>query len=348
MSIYKEEFLLGRRDVQRSKATLLAIAAGILVVRILTAPEQFADFNGYVVLLDEIVFGKWSVWIYGDPFSWGLLSLFRDYSGDSYSAIKLGNIYLSLIYILLMYWGVIYYRIPWQAVLLISAVFGPILAFVTIRATPAYFFVMFAALEASRGNRRAFTLVIAAALFHSSALLALPPLIASFAQTRFTLVDSAFRSRTTAVLLGLIIIVPFAIFRNSMIEVTRGALDFLGSAFSRFSIYVKDGQNTIDSQNGGSIFQQIYFVLSSIALLFFISTAGKLVRGLQGYLITSFGIFVFMSGDPPSAFRQSLFWMMPLMVAFPWQNISLRGLSTWALIPLAIVLFWYGFSEVII
>jgi hypothetical protein len=333
---------------KRPWAVFFLVALIITCVRLTIAPQEFADFNGYVYLLDEIIFNKWSLWEYGDPLSWGALSIFRYFSGDSSSAIFIGNIYLSLFYLLLCFFAIRRYSICWQSVLFIFSVFGPILAFVTIRATPAYFIILFAALEASRGNIRALFLCLFGAMFHSSAILALPALIASLAQAQFPLVDKAFRSKTIAVVLAVLIVLPFVFFRDFMTEYARIALDALGGAFSRFSIYIKDGQNTPVDGTSGSIFQRIYFAISSVALLVFIFTGGKHVRGIQGYLVTSYAVFVFMSADPPSAFRQSLFWMMPLMVVFPWQKFSFRGLGSAALIPIAITLFWYGFSEVLI
>jgi EpsG family len=332
----------------RSWSAFFLVSLIIVCIRLTITPQEFADFNGYVYLLDEIIFNKWSLWEYGDPLSWGILSIFRYFSGDSSSAVIIGNIYLSATYLLFCFFSIKRYNISWHSVLLIFSVFGPILAFVTIRATPAYFLILFAALEASRGNIRALFLCLFAAMFHSSAILALPPLVASLAQTQFPLVDRAFRSKATAVVLGVLIVLPFVFFRDLMTEYARLALETLGGAFSRFSIYIKDGQNTPADGASGSIFQQIYFAISSIALLVFIFTGGKYVRGVQGYLVTSYAVFVFMSADPPSAFRQSLFWMMPLMVVFPWQKFAFRGLGSAALIPIAITLFWYGFSEVLI
>jgi hypothetical protein len=336
------------KNIFKSYWAIFLITLFVVSVRLLKAPEEFADFNGYIYLLDYMIVSKISVWEFGDPLSWGILSLLRSYSGDSYSSVVLGNYYLSLIYVAFTLYAIKTYNISWQAVVMIFATFGPILAFVTIRATPAYFIVLFAALEANKGNIRAIPLCLLAALFHSSALLALLPLIASLAQIKVPMVDRAFRAKATAIIIGLLIVAPLILFRNNMIELTRFALDSLGGAFSRFAIYIKDGQTIAAADAGGSTFQQIYFSLSSLALLLFIFFGGKFVGSLQGYLITSYGIFVFMFSDPPSAFRQSLFWMIPLMVVFPWQKFSLRGLGTSFIVPIAIILFWFGFSEVLI
>jgi EpsG family len=332
----------------RARMALVIVSFTIVFIRMVTQPEAYADFNGYVQLLDEIALGKYSLRSYGEPLSWGVLIIFRNYLGESHSAIILGNWYLSVIYCIFIYIGIVRYKFRWQSILIIFSVYGPILAFVTIRATPAYFLVTFAAIEASRRNWRSLLIVAFAALFHSSALLAMPPILVSLCQARFFTVDMLFRSKTTAIIIAILVVLPFVMFRNNMIGLTSYALDILGDSFSRYSVYVREGQSTVESQIGGSIFQQIYFAVSSLVFLYVMVNSRNPIRGLEGYLVASYSVFVFMSVDPPSAFRQSLFWMMPLMVAFPWENVSLRGVGTCMIFPISIILFVYGFSEVLI
>jgi hypothetical protein len=337
----------GSRQIFYSWLSLYLCSAIVIMTRLQFAVDDFADFYGYVVLLDVMTFERRSLWDYGDPLSWGILAFFRILMGDSYRAIELGNIYISAIYIFFSYVLVKRYAVSWHSIVLIFVTFGPILAFVTIRATPAYFLVLFACLEMNRGSKLALPLCLLAALFHSSALLALPAFLVGLAQARFSTWDRLLRSRKIAMVIGLIFVLPFALFRNDVGDLALTIIETFGSGFSRFVVYVQDSEGG-SLQREVSIFQQIYFILASLALLALILLIVDSPRGATGYFITSYALFVLMSGNPPSAFRQSLYWMMPLMVVFPWSSIRLRGLGNCAILVVAVVVYWFSFSEVIV
>lgn len=342
IAIYTKPFMTNHERI-----LLIIIVILIVCVRVIYDSNEFADFNGYVSLLDSIVFNKWSVWSYGDPLSWGVLVLFRDIFGDSYSAVQAGNLYVSVLFIVFTYTLLKYYAVSWQSILLIFATFGPLLAFITIRATPAYFLVTIATLEASRGRWRWLFVFAIAVLFHSSALLALPSLVAAIMQRRFSILDRAFTSRSTILFVSVGIISPLIFFREYMLDLTRYLIIILGSTFAKFSIYLQGG-STNSVEPIGSIYHQIYFSISSLALIAFLLKHEKAQFKLGGYLLVSYGIYVFMFSVPPSAFRQSLFWMMPLMIAFPWREFSFRGVGSTLLPVIAVVLFWYGFRETLV
>jgi hypothetical protein len=332
----------------KNLATLSVIAAITLVVRIIVLPERFADFWAYVYILDDIVNSNWNLIQFGEPVSWGILYFFRIISGDSYGAIVIGNYYLSAIYLCFSAYALYRYKLSWQSLIIIFAAYGAILDFVIIRATHAYFIVLFAALDSREGKWRCLPMCIIASLFHISALLAFIPLVASLAQAKSIAVDRLFRSRYIAPILGITIILPSILFRSDVIEIMNTLFGLFGNLFSRFTVYTADSSSATGYGEGGSMAQQIYFLISSGAVLISLLIYNKFIKGLQGYILTSYGIYILMFLNPPSAFRESIFWMMPLIAVFPWNKLSFHGFGTAALGLASIALFWIGLNQAIV
>jgi len=322
----------------------------LLIVDIKSNPSSFADYYGYVFITDDLYNHVSRNWYTFEPISSGLLYGLRVISDNSLTSTDIARYFLPLVFFLSLVVVARRYQSSWQSVLIIFALFGPMLAFVTLRATPAYFVVALAAMSASRGKYISIVLCLIGSLFHVSALLALPPLVISVFQNRFKALEWLNR-RGSAIVLAIIAYgVLFFVFRDDIIAFFLKLMSVFPAAIGKYFVYFVSVDQDVSTPLPGhpaSVYHVEYWAAASAFVIFFLLLNDDRCIRLRGYLLSSYIIFVFMEFSPGSAFRESLFWVIPGILAAPWNRLRVGGFRDVAIVLGSVVIFVVQFRNIL-
>ena len=326
------------------------IAVVVATIHALIAKNQFSDYDAYLYYLDQLTFFRTPEWFAFEPLAkmalMGLYSITR----NTERAIDAAHYLISAVYLLGMLFVFPPREANWRGLLASFALFGPQLAFVTVRATPAYFIACIAVLQAIRGQPRAFAFILLAIMFHISATLALVPILALFAQSRFPALR--WLQRPANVLKALIgLALTLAIFGGFIFEAVYAlfnAVPFLGK-YLVFTVGFSDAGGV------GNLVQQFaigHFVLLAfitVLVLAFVLVGDAYTQRVSIFVITSYVLYVFtfLGFSPIAAFRQTPFWMIPAFSIFPWHRVGLRGAGNVLFLGGTLCVFAFQFSRVL-
>lgn len=328
-------------------AFLFVTAALIFILRLVYPVWLYADYGAYLLLLDNYARNPLFDWWRDEPASWGPMLFFRYLAGTTHGGIVIANWYLSAWYVLALYVLNRRYRIDWEGTGVLLLAFGALLAFVTIRATPAYFLICFAAFEAARARALpALALAFIACLFHLSAALAVPGIVIALLQSRLGFIDKALRSRVLLFVVGFGIVIPFILLQSILGDALQSLVNSV-PLLDRFTAYVQ-GDTSQGLGPTRSIFHLIYSGIVTVSLVGYLVIAKDASNQLKTYLIVCFGVYLFLSFSPVSAYRFSIFFVMPLLLSFPWRRIALGGVTPIAVAIVSVVVFVTGFTSVLI
>lgn len=314
-------------DLVTKFPTAAYIASCILVIDILVPPHRFADYYQYLLITDGLWYFDTANWLGFEAGSNLLFVSLRLLMGNTERAIDVAHYLLGGMFAVFAFRFAARKEVSWQGLLTMFSLYGSLLAFVTIRATPAYLLVAVGALEASKGRWSAILLGLAATMFHVSAVLALAPLLVALAQNRLSSLAWVGRStRSLAVALGLTVIL-FVAFRATLIAALASAVaavPFLG----KYVVYTAalDPLNNNGPSAGPSILHLIYFIVLSVFTAVMLLMPEDRCRRFRGYLIGSYGVYLFLQFSPVTAYRESQFWMVPAVLIFPWARFVKPGL----------------------
>lgn len=229
------------------------------------------------------------------------------------------------------------------------ALYGPQLAFVTIRATPAYIFAAIAVFEAVRGRYRCFAWLAGATLFHVSSLLALIPITAVIFRSHFQAVQKLQNPKTLLTILFLLgTIIGLAgptIF--SAAQSVLNNIPFL-TKYTVFLIGLADdgGISVIQSFSFGH-----FVFLFGISLIFFlfIVISDPIARNSAIFVIVGyvFYVFMFFVFSPIAAFRQTPFWLLPAFSIMPWHKLGWKGAGQIPFLVASLVIFVFQFGRIL-
>lgn len=330
--------------------TVALITFGVVVIHALVAARNFSDYDGYLFYLDQLIFFRSADWFYFEPFAKMALLALHSFTGDTVSAVDLAHYLISIVYILGMF-AIFPPRLAnWRGMLATFALFGPQLAFVTIRATPAYFIASVAVLHAVRGHTRAFAFVLLAVMFHISGVLALVPIVALFAQSRFPALRWLQKpSNVLRVLVGLALVLAF--FGSYIFEGARAlftAVPFLAK-YLIFTVGLSDSGGVANLVGQFAIGHFVLLGFVTVLVGAFVMVDDRATRTVSIFVITSYVLYVFtfLGFSPVAAFRQTPFWMIPAFAIFPWQKVGLRGIGNVAFILGCFGVFAFQFSRVL-
>lgn len=298
-------------------AALFGVALSILLVEIFTDPDRYADIDSYVLYLDQLVHFPSKTLLVFEPLSnlylLALHWLFRSVE----TSIDAAHYLLGLTFVIFLVRLFPRQDTAWQSVLFVFAVLGPLLAFVTLRATPAYFLVAVSVHYANEKKIRAFGFFILATLFHISAMLAFVPLLALYFRDRL---PKALRTQNPKVMLGAIVLIGFPIALLPQISNTLSASLQSIPILSKFTAYTDQGN--LASVN--SLNHYIFLAVVLFLCLAYIALALPEDRTMYIYVVMSLLIYLmlFFATSPVAAFRQAPFWLIPMIAVFPWRRIG--------------------------
>lgn len=318
-----------------------AIALVILLTGIFTDAARYADFDTYVYYLDALVYYPPSSWMYFELFSNLNLLAMHWLTRSVLSAIIFAHYMLGIVFLLATPIAYPPRRTPWSALLFTFAVLGPLLAFVTLRATPAYFLIAIGVRYAIDRHPAAWLCLAVAASFHISALLAAPPMALLYFERNLPALLRSNRSRNYYLKIFLATVAVCAL------------LPSLSGSFSGFikSIPVLSKYDVYTDVKEGSVTQvghYIFLVFITMLTMAFVWLQDAYSRRLNVYILTSFAIYVvlFFATSPVVAFRQTPFWIMPLIAVLPWSRIGVQRAVTPMFIAACVGLFFFQFSQV--
>ena len=301
--------------------------------------------------VDNLYFYRTPDWFIFEPLSKMLLLFLHDLTDDTVKTVIGAHYMISAVYLL----GTLAVFPPsrgnWRGLIMAFALYGSQLAFVTIRATPAYFIASIAAMRALRGQNRAFLFAVLASLFHISAVLTIPPIIAQFAKARFRWLAILQRPRSLLVSLGLLAVL-FVLFGSGIfaaVQTVFKAIPFLGK-YLVFAVGLSDSGTADTGLTGYAIGHFILLFSITIFTGAFLFLNERETRSAGIFIVVSYALylFTFLAFSPIAAFRQTPFWMLPAFSVFPWDRVGWRNGGHVAFFGLAAGMFAFQFSRVII
>jgi hypothetical protein len=335
--------LLHNRLSQSQILALISCLAAILVARVVYLPNQLADYDVYTVIVDNIYYGMGRSFYDVEIGNTILFLWTRSIVGNTLNTVDILNYLLTIFYCASIILLARLYRSEWPGIVFAVAVFGPLLAFVTVRATPAYMAMAFAVVLAYRGQWATFALIAVASLFHSSAAIGALPVLVLFLQRRFGLFRWLNRSTPTFLIGGGLLAFVSILFQQQFSDLMLFVISALGIS-DKYLTYLSSMQTSTNASSmidPISVYDRAYSAIAAaIALAAMLQKNQRSVE-LRGYVLSSFVIFVALTFSPVAAFRQSIYWLLPVMLVFPWRQSGFRGgvLIAVPLVALAIFLF---------
>lgn len=301
--------------------SIVLIIASITITALFTKTPRFADYDTYTLYIDSLVhFPSWD-WLKLEPLSNIYLWLCYWLTFDVIATNNLAHTIL-LVSVPLLLW--VTFRpatTPWPALLAVFGLFGPLLTFVTLRATPAYLLATWAVYEAGARRRRAFLLIALAFGFHFSTVMVIPPLLLLFFRDRLP-AWTHFERPVIVLVVGFGTIVVVFTAANAL---AGAALSYISAIpfLSKYVAYSAEANERLET----SLNHYIFLGISAAMLILFLFTARDAARRLNLYMLSSFLIYLalFLAASPVAAFRQTPFWIIPLIGALPWQRFVPRG-----------------------
>jgi hypothetical protein len=323
---------LARFDAYRSERALYAtvcalIAAAIVLVHVLVNQQNFSDAEAYLYYIDELKFFPDSGWWHFEPFAKSALLVLRDTTGNTETTVAIAHWLIGGVFLAGAVAAFPPRQANWRGLLATFALFGPQLAFVTIRATPAYMIANVAVLQAVRGQYRAFFFAGLAMMFHISAVLALVPILLLFGQSRFPQLRWLEKPRNLFWALGLLSVI-FVLLGSRVFELTRALFDSI-PFLNKYLIFTMGSTDAGGAAGtaGYAIGHFILLVCISAFVLAYLLLGNAVTRRTGGFVVVSYLIYVlsFFGFSPIAAFRQTPFWAIPAFSLFPWRTIAWRG-----------------------
>lgn len=303
-------------------------------------PENIPDYYAYLQIIDSIYYFYDASQIYYEPASTLLLYTSRLITGETIAAVTASRYFITLIFVIFLYYLGKYRNANTFSLVLILSVFGPLIGFVTIRATPAYILVTLAGLDAMEGRRRALIWCILAIQFHVSAMLAVPAVIFTLIQNRTNYISFIEKSLNGVIIFFALIGSVFIYFGRGISNVLLQAVSqvgFLGKYISYVGVLDQNSASNASIGGGASSVHQIYLIAVSLFFIFFIFQKNMHCVKFRSYTIVSFAIFLFMQFSPVTAFRFSIYWIVPALLFIPW-NSHLK----WPIIRLGAIMLCLG------
>lgn len=307
---------------------LFLISATILTTALFTETARFADYDTYTYYIDGLVhFPSWD-WLKLEPLSNFYLLACYWLTLDVIATNNLAHDLLLVSFPILLWASFRPTTTPWPALLAVFALFGPLLTFVTLRATPAYLLATWAVFDASVQRRRAFPLIVLAIGFHFSAVMVVPPLLILFFREKL---PNWLRFERPGMLLLIGTLTVAAVFLVAS-AVAGAAVDFINNIpfLAKYVVYSSTANENLDTSLNHYIFLGI---ATFMLLIFLFSARGEMVR-LNVYLLSSYLVYLalFLAASPVAAFRQTPFWILPLIGTLPWARLLKPGFASFVFV----------------
>jgi hypothetical protein len=322
-------------------ALALAFVAFVtLSVRVVLPPSEFADFETYVEIASDLAGSSLtSIWPL-EPLSRGLLLWSTDITGRAEAATIVVHWLNSLIFLSGIALLSTQRKQDWPGMLLVWGLYGALLGFVTLRATPAYLLVAYAALRHWDRPLKGGLVILLASGFHASALLMLPPLMLNAWLSHGR--NQAIARRASP---GRVMWVLFCICCYSAVTGGIGNAGMIADVLlsneitSKYAVYA---DFVAIADNHQSLSHRVYFIALAVMVCIAAISREDAVKRIWPYVAVAFLLTALASASPVVAFRLSLFWTIPLLMSFPWSRWTRSELRLPLFTAIAVGLFIFG------
>lgn len=326
--------------------SLFIVIVAIVTVNALIAPSRFADYDNYLVYIDSIWYFPSATPIYMEPLSRGYLYLARSFSPTTDFALDLAHYTLGAVYLIGLYALLRERPNGWQALLVVFAITAPLLALVTVRATPAYLLVALAVMTAADRPARSSVYMVLALCFHVSAGLALAPWALLLIRDKL---PAALRAERTAplIVLALLVALLFTYFGQSLISALVSLIEGL-PVLNKYMTYAQAYGPQTGPIRETSVSHYIFLLFTIIYTAIYLLFADEDAKKINLYVVASFAIYItlFLGLSPVAAFRQACFWQLPMTVMLPWKRLGVTSHFAPIMMFAALSFFLFQLSEV--
>jgi EpsG family len=265
----------------------------------------FADAQNYINFIETIKDANDLDFFYIDPISKIVLYIIESYTNNLEYTLAVSTVLIGAIFYISLLWFSNYLtNFVWQRLLLYTALYGPLLAFVTLRATPAYIAILIAVIVLGRKKYLSILLGILAIGIHVSALVPFFIILLTIAYCNFK--DNLFFIFNNKIIKLLMLAGLFAFINYALINI-----DYLLALLTleKYFAYTDTG--------GANVSPSHYLYLLFISIIYFYSlTTSKFDAYLDLYLKLSYlSYLLFFFVSPIIAFRLTIFWF-PLVIFF--------------------------------
>lgn len=287
---------------------LYLLISVLISIRLIVAPESVADFTSYVDLASGL---KQSSGI--QPFIIEPLSKYPIYAMSllmrEHEAVTILSYCNTLLFIVGFFALVARKKRSVLGLVVLAAMYVPLMAFVALRAMPAYLLVALVIdrLWDDESPRSSFGLCLLAALFHFSAILVMLPLAVATYYGRSGRGSGTVRVYRDCILLAAIGIGVAFVF-PTLFGTLLATIIPPGSIFGKYAAYLA-------MTNPASLAHLGYFCGVLALTLFFYSSATSSRRRV--FVVTSFLLFSLLSLSPVAAYRYSLYFTIPILLNLP-------------------------------
>lgn len=338
-------------DAASANRDLFPVAFAIVVtvivaVNTIIAPSQFFDYDTYLFYIDSIWYFPSATPIYMEPLSRTYLYAIRGISSTTNIALDLSHYILGLIYIIGVYALLHRRREGWQAMLVVFAITGPLLAMVTIRATPAYLFVAMAVLTAADRPVRSILYMILAACFHVSTALAIGPWALLLIRDKLPVTLRAERAAPLAiigVILALLFVSLGQVFISTLLSLVEGI-----PVLNKYMAYSQDFGPPTGQPRETSISHYIFFAFTMVYASVYLLVADNDAKRVNLYVVASLLIYVimFFGLSPVAALRQACFWQLPMTILLPWRRLGVVPATAPIVMAGTLAFFFFQLNQV--
>ena len=286
------------------------LLAGLFVVRFLVHPVHFADYDSYYNIVSELP----GITV-ESPYEWLSYSTFAfasNFFEDPASALFYLYINNAIIFSLLFFLAVVNFKIDTGGLLFAFSLFAPLLFFITLRATPAYMFILLSVLCAPQNKIRSLTYSVIALFFHISAILPLLITLLVVFFPDFLRKILPVLSRTVHVISFVHIVVFFmgvSLMPSWLADV------FIGYEF------IEKYKSYADVSVTYSLNHYLHLIFSLVIFALVKRWRSHFSDFLLSYFHLSMLVYVLMMISPITAYRMSIFFLLPLILLMPWRHI---------------------------
>jgi len=307
----------------------------LLVVRLLFPPEVFADFDNYVGIADQLRYHDGIGSFILEPAS-KLPIYLMGMVLPSFDAITVLSYINTFVFMVCFFVLVGRKKRDTLGMVLLAGMYVPVMAFVVLRAMPAYLIAAYAVERFwDRGEvRPSLWLCMVAAAFHFSAVLVVPPLLVAYYYTRRGARPEGLRAahplRDASLLgvasLGLAFVFPslFGTLLSNIIPVD--------SIIGKYAEY-------LTTSNSVGLAHRVYYLgILALSLLFYYRARSARQRL---FVAASLMLFSLLSLSPVVAYRYSLYFTIAFMLNMPPVRFTLGRAYT---LMLALLMGWGFFA----
>lgn len=289
---------------------------------------RLSDYENYLQYAIEFQEKSWGELGFVEFFSFAQIKFFGSLGNEV--SIGLQKLYvLNAIIAAIGLFGLsVKYAQTFSGVFLVYVLYGPLMSYVTLRATPAYLLVAWFVLM-EKGAFRKFILMLIAAFYHVTAVV--PAVLVAgvnFLKLSGWLNPENNNSNPTIFIISIFFLgicielmwmLGFGdIIVSLVLELTTGA--------GKFQEYLESASMYRTPAHFG------YFVFVLLATCFYLYLTSGFVDNLWWVIVLALVSFIFLSISPVVAYRFSIFFLLPVFLTFPKTKNSQENFLNYSII----------------